>query len=106
LAASTIQLQVIVLINRSSSGLAANYLCDLTHLSTPVTSLRPLDRLELFVPLARTTMNKSCAFTFIGLSLWNQFTSTTCSLPQAAWCLLHTFCCIKTPLMNHLKGAI
>ena len=70
-----IQLKVLVLIYRSFSGLAPKYLCDLIRLPTSATSLRPLrslDRLELFVPRARTVMTKSRAFAFIGPTLWNQ----------------------------------
>src|SRR5688572_27465870 len=59
--------------------------------------LRSLDRLDLLVPRARTTMAKSRAFAFIGPSLWNQLPSSTRSLilsggPGAP------FRCLKTTL--------
>src|SRR5688572_10468314 len=95
-----IQLKVLVLVCRSYSGLAPKYLCCLVRRPISATSHRPLrslDRLDLLVPRARTTMAKSRALAFIGPSLWNQHPSSTRSLmlsggPRAA------FRCLKTTL--------
>ena len=51
------------------------YLCDLIHLPFSAISLRPLrslDRHDLFLPWAKTSMAQTRAFAIIGPALWNQ----------------------------------
>src|SRR6218665_2576160 len=75
-----IQLKVLTLIYRSHIGQALRYLHDLICLPSPATSihsLRPLDRHDLFVPRARTSMAQTRAFAIIGPSLWNQLLPST-----------------------------
>src|SRR6218665_2679528 len=55
------------------------YLCDLICLPSSAISLRPLrslDRHDLFVPRARTSMAQTRAFAIVGPSLWNQLLSS------------------------------
>ena len=69
------KLKVLTLIYRSHIGQAPRYLHDLIRLPSSAISLRPLrslDRPDLFVPRARTSMARTRAFTIIGPSLWNQ----------------------------------
>ena len=97
-----IQLKVLTFIYRSCTGRAPQYLHDLIRLPTSATSLRPLrslDRHDLSVPRARTTMAKIRAFAFIGPALWNQLPlSTRSSLliggPSAS------FRCLKTAFFS------
>src|SRR6218665_2368732 len=73
-----IQLKVLTLIYRSHIGQAPRYLRDLFRLPSSAISLRPLrslDRHDLFVPRARTSMAR--AFAIIGPLLWNQFLPST-----------------------------
>src|SRR6218665_1882127 len=75
-----IQLKVLTLIYRSHIGQAPRYLRDLIRLPSSAISLRPLRSLErhdLFVPLARTSMAQTRAFAIIGPSLWNQLLPST-----------------------------
>jgi len=55
-------------------GLAPSYLTDFMCKPMSSTSAHPLrsaDRLDLFVPRARTALVQSCAFAVTGLSSWN-----------------------------------
>ena len=75
-----IQLKVLTLIYRSLIGQAPKYLCDLIRLPSSAVSLCPLrslDRHDLFVPRARTSMAQTRAFAIIGPSLWNQLLPCT-----------------------------
>ena len=89
-----IQLKVLTLIYHSHIGQAPRYLRDLSpyplaflcHLSSSATPwrtwssgpwLRSLDRHDLFVPRARTSMAQTRAFAIIGPSLWNQLLPST-----------------------------
>src|SRR6218665_862234 len=67
--------QLPTLINRSHIGQAPRYLRDIIRLPSSVISLRPLrslDRHDLFVLHARTSMAQTRAFAIIGPSLWSQ----------------------------------
>lgn len=95
-----IQLKVLTLVLRSCTGLAPKYLCDIVRLPISATSLRPLrslNRHDLLVPRARTSMAKTRAFSCIGPALWNQLPPLTrASLlaggPSASFrCLKTTF---------------
>src|SRR6218665_2111581 len=76
-----IQLMVLTLIYRSHIGRYWYlYLRDLIRLPSSAISLRPLcslDRHDLFVPRARTSMAQTRAFAIIGPSLWNQLLPST-----------------------------
>jgi len=75
-----IQLKVLTLIYRSHIGHALRYLRDLIRLPSSaisLRSLRSLDRHDLFVPRARTSMAQTWAFAIIGPSLWNQLLPST-----------------------------
>src|SRR6218665_3746090 len=59
---------------------APKYLRNLIRLPSSAISLRPLrslDRHDLFVPRARTSMAQTQAFAIIGPSLWNQLLPST-----------------------------
>src|SRR6218665_429784 len=93
-----IQLKVLTLIYRSHIGQALRYLRDIIRLPSSVISLRPLrslDRHDLFVPRARTSMAQTRAFAIIGPSLWNQLLPSTRStlltgVPSASFRSLKT----------------
>ncbi len=97
-----VQLKILSLIYRSCTGQAPKYLCDLIRLPASATSLRPLrslNRHDLFVLRARTSMAKTRAFAFIGPALWNQLPPLTRS------CLLTggpsaSFRCLKTSFFS------
>src|SRR6218665_1727060 len=75
-----IQLKVFTLIYRSHIDQAPKYLRGLIRLPSSAISLRPLrslDRHDLFVPRARTSMAQTRAFAIIGPSLWIQLLSST-----------------------------
>src|SRR6218665_2335656 len=75
-----IQLKVLTLIYPSHIDQAPRYLRDLIRLPSSAISLRPLrslDRHDLFVPRARTSMAQTRAFAIIGPSLWNQLLPST-----------------------------
>ena len=76
-----IQLKVHTLIYRSHIGQAPTYLRDLIRLPSSAISLGPLcslDRHDLYVPRARTSMAQTRrAFAIIGPSLWNQLLPST-----------------------------
>ena len=60
--------------------MTSNALRDLIRLPSSAISLRPLrslDRHDLFVPRARTSMAQTRAFAIIGPSLWNQLLPST-----------------------------
>src|SRR6218665_1882985 len=97
-----IQLKVLTLIYRSHIGQAPRYFRDLIRLPSSAISPRPLrslDRHDLFVPGARTSMAQTRAFAIIGPSLWNQLLPSTRSTlltgePSAS------FRCLKTALFS------
>jgi hypothetical protein len=69
-----IQFKVLALVLKSQLGLAPKYMRDLIRCPHSATSLRPLrssERLDLFVPLVRTTMAQTRSFVSIGPTLWN-----------------------------------
>src|SRR6218665_503457 len=75
-----IQLKVLTLIYLKHIGQAPRYLHDLIRRPSSPISLRPLrslDRHDLFVPRARTSMAQTPAFAIIGPSLWNQLLPST-----------------------------
>jgi len=90
---------------------APKYLRDLTRLSSSAISLRPLrslDRHDLFVPRARTSISQTQAFAIIGPSLWNQL------LPSMRSTLIYvepggSFRSLKTAFfalgLSHLKAS-
>src|SRR6218665_1687003 len=68
------------LIYRSHIGQAPRHLRELIRLPSSAISLRPLcslDRHDLFVPGAMTSMAQTRAFAIIGPSLWNQLLPST-----------------------------
>src|SRR6218665_991615 len=70
-----IQLKVLTLIYHSHIGQATRYLRDFICLPSSAISLRPirsLDRHDLYIPRARTSMTQTRAFATTGPSLWNQ----------------------------------
>ena len=74
-----IQYKVLSLVLKSKLGLAPMYLSDLIRSPLSASSHRPLrslDRADLFVPRARTTIAQTRSFTIIGPSLWNSLPST------------------------------
>src|SRR6218665_2044240 len=93
-----IQLKVLTLTYRSHIGQAPRYLRDLIRLPSSAISLRPLrslDRHDLYVPRARTSMAQTRAFAIIGPSLWNQLLPSTRStlltgVPSASFRSLKT----------------
>src|SRR6218665_4020418 len=75
-----IKLKVLALIYRSHIGQAPRYLRDLIRLPSSAIALRllrSLDRHDLFVPRARTSMAQTRVFAIIGPSLWNQLLPST-----------------------------
>ena len=78
-----IQLKVLTLICRSHIGQTPRYLRDLIRLSSSVISLRPLrplERHDLFVPRARTSVAQTRrlrTFGIISPALWNQLPPST-----------------------------
>src|SRR6218665_470335 len=77
-----IQLKVLTLVYRSHICwfTVPRYLRYLIRLPSSAISLRPvrsLDRHDLFVPRARTSMAQTRAFAIIGPSLWNQLLPST-----------------------------
>ena len=98
-----IQLKVLTLIYHSHIGEApCRYLCDLIRLPSSAISLRPpgsLDRHDLFVPRARTSVAQARAFAITDPALFNQ-------LPPATRSTLLTgepgasFRCSKTVLFS------
>ena len=78
-----IQLKVLTLIHRLHIGQVPRYLRDLIRLPSSAISLHPLrslDRHDLFVPLARTSMAHTLAFAIVGPALWNQLPPLTRSI--------------------------
>ena len=72
--ASRIRYKILLMVSRTQQGRAPKYLCDLMCKPTSAVSLRPLrslDRLDLFVPRARTAMAQHRAFAIVGPSSWN-----------------------------------
>src|SRR6218665_2849558 len=70
-----IEYKVLLIVLKVQMGVAPKYLRDAIRLPTCATSLRPLrsmERRELFVPRARTTMAMSRSFAVIAPSLWNR----------------------------------
>src|SRR6218665_3077958 len=70
-----IEYKVLLIVLKAQMGVAPKYLRDVIRLPTSATSLRPLrsmDRRELYVPRARTTMAMSRSFAVIAPSLWNR----------------------------------
>src|SRR6218665_3516320 len=68
-----IEYKVLLIVLKAQMGVAPKYLRDVILLPTSATSLRPLhsmDRRELFVPRARTTMAMSRSFAVIAPALW------------------------------------
>src|SRR6185503_18163913 len=69
-----IQFKVLALVLKSKLGLAPKYLMEVIRPPLSSSSPRPrrsLDRSDLFVPRARTTIAQTRSFAIIGPSLWN-----------------------------------
>ena len=83
------------MVSRTQQGRAPKYLCDLLCKPTSAVSLRPLrslDRLDLFVPWARTAMAQHRAFAIVGPFSWNDLPLLRSKIlagvsPSSAHCL-------------------
>jgi len=73
----------------------------LRHISTWLRPLQSLDRWNLFVPWARTTMAKSRSFTVISHSLWNRLPPTSRNTILSSFSLLSkSLALLKTCLFS------
>src|SRR6218665_714920 len=97
-----IQLKVLTLICCSHIGQAPRYLRDLIRLPSSVTSLCPLhslDRHDLFVPRARSSMAQTLDFAITGPALWKQLPPWTQSTLLTGE-LSASFRSLKIPLFS------